>query len=280
MVSSAGSYYDWFMYSLLCGEGFEDIHKALGVEVPKALLRENAAASVYLGTPEQADFAEVEEAQAKDDDSFALLREKIGFVYPFADCVSAVAKTSVSDIVGENRDPSYDFRARPAFLSGKGLTPAQRGTATHKFMQFADYDSAAMDLDAELSRLVDMGFASTEEAAAMQKKELCRFFGSELFLRMQKAELFREMRFMTERQIGAGEYDSTVVQGVIDCVIVESDGITVLDFKTDRVTQREELIKRYAPQLEIYAEACERLYNKPVKEKLIYSFALGETIKI
>ena len=74
--------------------------------------------------------------------------------------------------------------------------------------------------------------------------------------------------------------EKTVVQGVIDCVIEEEDSITVLDFKTDRVSEDAELIERYSKQLEIYAAACEKMFSKPVKEKLIYSFALSKTINV
>ena len=279
IVSSAGSYYDWFMYSLLRGRGYNDLHKALGVNVPEELLVDSAPASIYLGTPNAAE--PVEREQLSDlKDGFEELRSKIEFTYPFSECAAALSKVSVSDIVSSERDTTYDFAVRPAFLSAKGLTPAQRGTATHKFMQFADYALAASDFDAELSRLTAQGFITAEESAAMQKNEIRKFFASELYSRMQKAELYREMRFITERPVGTDEYDATVVQGVIDCVIDEGETLSVLDFKTDRVKDKQTLIERYEPQLNIYAEACEKLYAKPVKQKLIYSFALGEVIEL
>ena len=54
----------------------------------------------------------------------------------------------------------------------------------------------------------------------------------------------------------------------------------VLDFKTDKVKQAEELKERYSAQLDIYAEACRKIFNLPVKEKIIYSFALSSEMKI
>ena len=53
-----------------------------------------------------------------------------------------------------------------------------------------------------------------------------------------------------------------------------------MDYKTDRVAEAEELLKRYRTQLDYYAQALERLTHKKVKEKLIYSFALEEVITI
>ncbi len=279
IASSAGSYYDWFMYALLRGRGYSDLHKVLNIEVAEEWLVDSAPASIYIGAPCVAEAVNNQKLETGGE-GFDELRSKIEFSYPFADCAAALSKVSVSDIVSTERDTTYDFSVRPAFLSSKGLTPAQRGTATHKFMQFADYTLAAADFSAELNRLTEQGFITAEEAGAMHKSELVKFFDSELFRRMQKAELYREMRFITERQVGSDEYDATVVQGVIDCVIDEGESLSVLDFKTDRVSDKNVLIERYEPQLSIYAEACEKLYSKPVKQRLIYSFALGETIEL
>ena len=40
----------------------------------------------------------------------------------------------------------------------------------------------------------------------------------------------------------------------------------------------EELIERYASQLEIYGKVFSEIYKMPVKEKVIYSFKLGKEI--
>ena len=63
-------------------------------------------------------------------------------------------------------------------------------------------------------------------------------------------------------------------------VLAQEDGITVLDFKTDRVTKETVVsaANRYRPQLETYAEALSRIYEKNVKEKYLYFFHLGELI--
>ena len=53
-----------------------------------------------------------------------------------------------------------------------------------------------------------------------------------------------------------------------------------MDYKTDCVRRGEEqkLIERYHVQLEDYAEALERMTGRKVKERYIYSFALGKEI--
>ena len=63
------------------------------------------------------------------------------------------------------------------------------------------------------------------------------------------------------------------MQGIIDVYFEEADGIVILDYKTDRVQSMEELWNRYETQLDYYGQAVARLSGKPVKEKIIYSFA-------
>ena len=55
------------------------------------------------------------------------------------------------------------------------------------------------------------------------------------------------------------------------------------DYKTDYVEKPEELVMRYAAQMELYAKALERVFEdsgKKVKEKLIYAFRFGEVISL
>ena len=76
------------------------------------------------------------------------------------------------------------------------------------------------------------------------------------------------------------EGETVLIQGIIDVFWEEEDGITVLDYKTDRVRESQELVRRYQTQLDWYGEALFRLTGKPVTEKLIYSFCLNEIIRL
>ena len=73
-----------------------------------------------------------------------------------------------------------------------------------------------------------------------------------------------------------------MLQGVIDCFLIEQDGITVLDFKTDYVTQETVYARaeEYRGQLDAYAQALERMYHLPVKEKLLSFFAVHTAVSM
>ena len=53
-----------------------------------------------------------------------------------------------------------------------------------------------------------------------------------------------------------------------------------MDYKSDHVREAETLIGRYRKQLELYAEALEKITGLRVKEKLIYSIILEQAIPV
>ena len=72
--------------------------------------------------------------------------------------------------------------------------------------------------------------------------------------------------------------EAILVQGVIDCMIEEEDGITLIDFKTDTIEgkfpggfdQAKPILEdRYKVQLSLYAKALEKAQH-PVKECLYF----------
>ena len=70
------------------------------------------------------------------------------------------------------------------------------------------------------------------------------------------------------------------LQGIMDCLLETKDGLTVIDYKTDRVMTEEELREHYKIQLQVYGEAAEKLLGKPVVRLSLWAFRLGKAIDI
>ena len=87
---------------------------------------------------------------------------------------------------------------------------------------------------------------------------------------------------ITEGNTTSGKSIAAEVTGAekTDAYFEESDGIVLIDYKTDRVKTAEELIARYKKQLELYGEALEQTTGKKVKERIMYSFCLGKEISV
>ena len=143
-------------------------------------------------------------------------------------------------------------------------------------------------LELQLEELVTCGKMSREESQAVRLDEIRRFLecgtGRKMARAAARGELFREQPFVlgvpadTIRP-GWNPQETVLVQGIIDAFFYLEDGsIAVADYKTDRVSREEELVRKYKVQLDYYGTALERLTGRRVEEKVIYSFCLGKEI--
>lgn len=74
--------------------------------------------------------------------------------------------------------------------------------------------------------------------------------------------------------------EKVILQGIIDAFIMEEEGIILVDYKTDRVKDGEELRNRYQMQIDLYSEALEQILGKKVRRRVLYSFSLGEEVDL
>lgn len=214
------------------------------------------------------------------------LCENFEFNYPYEGLTSLRSKMSVSLLANKEESDSYAFKSRPSFVSNSN-SGALRGTAMHKIMQFIDLNSN--DLDFELQRLCEWKFISEEELKLINKDNLLKFLSSNLANRIRNSKwIKREMRFLSEIEAGKinenlsekEKGEPVIIQGAVDLCFFENDEIVIVDFKTDYVKTKEELAQKYKDQLEIYSFAVKKIFNADIKERILYSFHLGEEIKI
>lgn len=180
----------------------------------------------------------------------------------------------------------------PQFLQEEEvLTGASRGSAYHKLLELLNYELSYDEnsLTAMMEELQKERKLSDEMVQSIRKADILRFLNSDSGRRMQAAakrkQLSKEQPFVLG--IDAKEIypdikgdERILVQGIIDVYFEEDGELVVLDYKTDNVRSAKELRDRYHAQLDYYAQALEQLLQKKVKEKIIYSFTLGEEIII
>ena len=173
----------------------------------------------------------------------------------------------------------------PDFISDKEetLRANERGTAYHRVMECLDYNKIESldDVKADIKKMLDSEKMNSMQAGCIKAEDVYEFVKSPIGQRIKEAvkknNVRREQPFMFE-------YDRQLVQGVIDLYMIEDDKIVLVDYKTDRVKKgkagEQELIRRYSVQLDYYALALVQLTGLEVKEKIIYSFALGKQISL
>ena len=179
-----------------------------------------------------------------------------------------------------------EIRARaPRFTSAFAPRGNEIGNALHQALQYSDFERLAADPESELNRLCGAGFILPRQRDMITVGKIRAFTESPVFKRLMRADYYsKEERFLFPMDaadvLGPGHAGEILIQGVLDCYFVENGEATVLDYKTDRVSDPEELARRYRVQMDFYVEALKRVKNLRVAHKIIYSFSLEKEIEL
>ena len=187
---------------------------------------------------------------------------------------------------------------RPAFMQEKSLTPAEKGTITHLVMQHISVKEPITieSVGQLLNELIIKELLTEEQKNAINIEVIVSFFDSEIGQRMQRASVIRrEVPFtlaVPAKEAYShwhGEEETVLVQGVIDCIFEDEDGLVLLDYKTDGITDRfhngfegarEILADRYRIQLQWYTRAIEGILKKKVNHRYLFFFDGGHLLEI
>lgn len=234
-----------------------------------------------------------------------MLGARRDFIYPYENLKGLAIKTSVSELkhaaIHENMEyeeadeyiPVFETDIKkayvPDFIGGEieANQGALRGSAMHRLMEllpFGQMEASRDFIDKVIGTETASGRLSSEYADLISVNKCVKFLESGLAKRMAKADL--ESKLHKEQSFFLGvpasrvkpEYpDSEImlVQGIIDAFFEEDEYMVLMDYKTDAVNDGQILVDRYSKQLDLYAEAIERITGKKVRDKIIYSFALG-----
>lgn len=257
-----------------------------------------------------------EDITAEKSDEIIIEKPEEPAPYPYEIRQSVKSKVTVSELKEMSADPDFwekdmledsvrdagDEAEReerqcvvPAFMSDneKVLFGNERGSAYHRVMECIDYRKfVKKDYDLTYVReqikgqrekmLADKAI-NIQQYESVSLKDIEMFIMSELGERVIKAEadnnVWREQPFVFIEDETTGQ----LIQGVIDMYFIEDGELVIVDYKTDRVPANageKTLKERYAVQLDYYAKALSQITGLSVKEKLLYSFALGKQISV
>lgn len=232
----------------------------------------------------QTESAEEENEIIKESEvDITKLNEKFSWRYPFASEQKVPTKISVTALSHKGKLKA----SRPKFITAKDeLTGAEKGTATHLFMSLCKLPVTDIpQIEEELNRLIKGKFITKAEAQAVDKEGVLKFFEGEMGSLIRNAkEIYREYSFQYEidgKEV-SDEYpegSAVLVSGTADLIIITEEKTVIVDYKTDKVNSKEELILRYKNQLDLYEKALLNRFDGKT-EKIIYSFALKENIKL
>ena len=197
-VLRMNNFSDLVLTALMRHPAADELRKLSGVDVPIFLPEKDRFKLKVVVSDSESFMTESanEQKTAAKPVFFDEVQARLDYSDPRSALSSVPAKRAASDGSERGINREYFASSRPAFMSSGGLTPAQRGTATHKFMQFSDYAAARADIESELARLVDGGFLSEDEGKAVNIGSAKRFFMSSLAERIFASDnVMREKKF-------------------------------------------------------------------------------------
>lgn len=298
------SYLDWILIPFadknICTDAFH-----LSFLTEKEVLTEQDAAKLPSSSPNISD---------TDEKLEHMLKEKFAFQYPYRHLRRVPAKLSVSRLSPDTLDfsddaaelfPSVVRSTIPDFFlesHSDRSNAAERGTATHLFLQFCDFSYAKEHgIINEIARLTEHGFLPPNLAELIYAEELQAFLTGDLLKRIECAKtVIREQRFNILMSPDLFTRDTSLrkqlqeerlaVQGVIDLILIgQDDSVELYDYKTDRLSEKElndpklaeeKMNTLHSLQLSYYAHAVSLLFNKPCNRVAVYSTHAGKLFPI
>ena len=287
-VKNINSFFDWVLFSLVRHPSFSEFPFVKNLLGRTETDTESKIDIHFCETFENTDQSEeTKENFLPDSKITEQIKEKISFSYPFDSLAGIDVKYTASSM---DREQSNEYFAseNPAFLSEGKITPAKKGTLIHKFMEVCDMKNAAENLDGEIERLISNKTFSADEAKAIEKGKIKKFFQSDMFKRISEAdEFWREREFTMSipitaihKDIELADGEAAVVQGVVDGLLVNGDMGEIIDYKTDRVKSAEELVERYKTQMAVYKRAAQECFGVENVKVTLYSFELSQEISV
>lgn len=247
-----------------------DVNSIMGF-IEYAAQRNARIKTLYRDMPEDMEI----EADEPDEEEEELDFSYLGEAYGYAESTVLPNKQSVSEILETDAEVSEKGKF-PFGYRGRGGS-AELGTAYHLYMQKADLSkNDDISIKSFLSELVKNNEISEETAEKMEVEKIRDLLKTEIISLAVKNKIYREQPFISTVR---GKDGYTLVQGVIDLLIEEEDGFTVVDFKASGLDE-ERLASRYGAQLNIYADATERIFGKKVKRKVLLNILRNYAVEV
>jgi len=232
-------------------------------------------------------------------DAVEQIRRGLAFQYGHPMATVAPSKQTATQRKGRDKDAeaaentaeaknAERFWRKPSFRD-RSVAGKEYGNVIHGVMQYIRFEACADEegISREVQRLVAEKFLTPDQGELVDCSKIFAFFATDLGKKLIKGEnVLREFKFSILDD-GANfdtalEGEKILLQGVVDCALLEPDGITVVDFKTDHVTQQTlaEKVEHYRPQVQAYADALQRIYKLPVKDALLYFFHMDKFVSL
>ena len=193
--------------------------------------------------------------------------------------IKALIEDNEQDIDVEISTNKYDLPESIKEDSEK-YSAVRKGILVHFILEHLDFNKIKTkeELTEYINGLVELNVITKNDKRHINVDRIYKFLSSQIGMDLRDNDkVYREYEFILKDE----KFSKSEIQGVIDLFYITSDNkVNLVDFKTDRIQNEAEFIRRYRLQLDIYKEAINKLTSFCVDKVYIYSFNLSKMIEI
>ncbi len=201
------------------------------------------------------------------------IKENLTYTYGYLNDTTLPLKSSVSK---ENGTEEY-YKITNAF----GESSSEKGTAYHRFLELCSFDSDAVE--SELNYFVKNSLITEKEAKLLEVEKLKNILNMHIFNKLKGKKVYREKKFcylVNASELGYNSQENILIQGIIDLIVLDEKGATLIDYKLSAIESEEDIIKKYSKQLSLYKSAIEKCMEVKVNKAIIVNILQEKIIEI
>jgi ATP-dependent helicase/nuclease subunit A len=188
--------------------------------------------------------------------------------------VTALAKANAENVnTGSSLQRKLDL---PRFFQRDAIPKATDiGNATHALLQYFNFaaDPSLSEIERQIADLVKRKLLPSEYANLVDRDAVLWLLQSELgnMIRASHAELIREVPFALIHPAedcppSDDPADEIMIRGRIDLLVPTPSGLSIVDYKTDRVSgpELDQRVETYGRQMRLYADAIRTVARREI----------------
>ncbi len=189
-----------------------------------------------------------------------------------------VMDTDGVDVMAKKDQVKPSF-ALPDFSKKAKVEATAIGSAMHELMQRISL-SQKVTLE-DISTALTQVSAEDEVKARIRLENVLDFFENSSLgqlIQQNTDKIYREAPFAMLKEDPESK-EKFVVRGIVDAYLLLEDRLVLLDYKTDKYTNSEEIKDRYQGQMALYAEALSKSYHIDQVDKYLVLLG-GERLEV
>lgn len=210
------------------------------------------------------------------------------FEFNYEKPANIAIKNTVSSMLQEYSDSQTSFNFEPKRLTifegaSQEIDSAKLGTIYHNIMQKVDFKNKDCLTKEYLDNIIHTLNIEQKYLERIDKNSILNCI--QKLCKIEMEECLKEQPFLSYLPynkifLSSNISDKILIQGVADLMFKSNGKYYLIDYKTTRVSNPDQLVEKYALQLKLYKTCLEKALNIDISGTYVYSFCLNDFVKI